>query len=178
MQQPARDESVYGFCATLLNRRRGDARVLSLAEYRGDVLLIVNTASRCALTPQYAELEELHRTYKGRGFEVLGFPCNQFGKQEPGSADEIGAFCEQKYGVSFPLFAKIEVNGAGAHPLYQFLKRQKPGALGFLGMSRIRWNFTKFLIDRGGRVVDRFGPSAAPRSLAGKIERLLEAQPA
>ena len=112
-----------------------DGRV-SLEAFRGQVLLIVNTASKCGFTPQYAGLEELYRTYKDRGFAVLGFPCNQFGRQEPGSAEEIGAFCEANYGVSFPIFAKIDVNGANAHPLYRFLKRSKPGLLGFLGSRK------------------------------------------
>ncbi len=144
-------------------------------EFRGKVLLIVNTASKCGFTPQYAGLEELYRTYRNRGFQVLGFPCNQFGRQEPGSAEEIGAFCEKNYGVSFPIFGKIDVNGADAHPLYRFLKQSKPGTLGFLIGGSIRWNFTKFLIDRQGRVAERFGPSKAPKAMAAKIEELLGA---
>ena len=151
-----------------------DGRAMGLEQFRGRVLLIVNTASQCGFTPQYAGLEKLYRTFKERGFAVLGFPCNQFGGQEPGSAAEIEAFCEAKYGLSFPLFAKIEVNGAGAHPLYRFLKHEQPGMLGILGVRRIKWNFTKFLVDRQGNVVERFGPSAAPRALAAKIERLLD----
>jgi glutathione peroxidase len=162
-------QSVYGFSAQLL-----DGETLSLGAFRGSVLLIVNTASRCGLTGQYVGLEELYRTFRERGLEVLGFPCNQFGKQEPGTAEEISSFCEQKYGISFPMFAKVDVNGREAHSLYRFLKSQKPGSLGFLGMSRIRWNFTKFLVDREGNVAARFGPSVAPKSLAGTIENLLE----
>jgi glutathione peroxidase len=151
-----------------------DGRTVSLEQFRGRVLLIVNTASQCGFTPQYTDLEALYRTYKEHGLTVLGFPCNQFGKQEPGSEAEIGAFCATNYGVSFPLFAKIEVNGAGAHPLYRFLKHEQPGMLGILGVRRIKWNFTKFLVDRQGNVVGRFGPSTAPKALAAKIEGLLD----
>lgn len=165
------EETVYEFSAPLL-----DGRTVSLGEYRGRVLLIVNTASKCGFTAQYSGLEELYRAYKGRGFEVLGFPCNQFGGQEPGSAGEIGAFCEKNYGVSFPIFAKIDVSGHGARRLYRFLKRSKPGILGIFGVGGIKWNFTKFLIDRKGRVVERFGPSRAPKALATTIERLLDSQ--
>ena len=160
--------TIYHFSAPLL-----DGRVASLEELRGQVLLIVNTASRCGLTPQYAGLEQLYRAYNSRGFAVLGFPCNQFGRQEPVTAGEIGAFCQKNYGVSFPIFAKIEVNGTDAHPLYRFLKQNKPGALGFLTGGRISWNFAKFLVDRQGRVVARYRPSKAPRSLAARLEQLL-----
>ena len=146
----------------------------SLAEYRGKVLLIVNTASQCGFTPQYAGLETLYQTYKDRGFVVLGFPCNQFGAQEPGNAAEIGAFCERNYRVSFPMFAKIDVNGESAHPLYQFLRKEKPGLLGPLGGSAIRWNFTKFLVDRSGQVVSRYAPATKPKSLTGDIVRVLD----
>src|SRR5215472_9375200 len=132
--------SVYDFSAPLL-----DGRMVSLAQFGGKVLLIVNTASKCGFTPQYAGLEALYREYRERGLEVLGFPCNQFGAQEPGSADEIGTFCERNYGVSFPIFGKIDVNGESAHPLYQFLKKNKPG---LFGTGRIKWNFTKFLVNR------------------------------
>jgi len=149
--------TIYGFSAPLL-----DGRPAQLEEFRGQVLLIVNTASKCGFTPQYAGLEELYRTYKDRDFAVLGFPCNQFGRQEPGSAGEIGAFCRKNYGVSFPMFAKIDVNGADAHPLYRFLRQSKAGILGDFDAGRIKWNFTKFLIDRRGRVVSRHGPSATP----------------
>jgi glutathione peroxidase len=163
------EETIYGFSASLL-----DGRLVNLDAYRNQVLLIVNTASKCGFTPQYAGLEALYRTYKDRGFVVLGFPCNQFGRQEPGSAEEIGAFCEQNYRVSFPMFAKIGVNGPGAHPVYRFLKRSKPGLLGIFGITRIKWNFTKFLVDRKGCVVGRFGSSTAPTALAGRIETLLD----
>ena len=161
-------KTIYGFSAVLL-----DGRPVSLDKFRGRVLLIVNTASKCGFTPQYAGLEELYRAYKDRGFEVLGFPCNQFGAQEPGPAAEIGAFCETHYGVSFPLFAKIDVNGPDAHPLYRFLKEGKPG---IFGTENIKWNFTKFLIDRKGNVVGRFGPATEPKTLAVTIEELLDGQ--
>ncbi|HET9618105.1 MAG TPA: glutathione peroxidase [Pseudolabrys sp.] len=141
-----------------------------LAQFRGRVLLVVNTASRCGFTPQYAGLERLHEDLSPRGFEVLGFPCNQFGAQEPGEAAEIAQFCETTFGVRFPVFAKVEVNGPGAHPFFQWLKRE---AKGLLGSQRIKWNFTKFLIDRDGRVVRRFAPNATPESIRPDIERLL-----
>jgi glutathione peroxidase len=164
MQEP--QGTVYEFSARLL-----DGRTVDLEQFRGQVLLIVNTASQCGFTPQYAGLEELFRAYKGRGFEVLGFPCNQFGAQEPGSAVEIGAFCEKNYGVSFPVFAKIDVNGPDAHPLYGFLKKRKPG---IFGSQRIKWNFTKFLVDRKGAAIRRYSPSTKPAALAAPIESLLE----
>ena len=157
--------TVYDYRATLL-----DGSETALSAYRGEVLLIVNTASQCGFTPQYAGLEELYRTYRERGFAVLGFPCNQFGRQEPGTAEQIGAFCEKNYGVSFPMFAKVEVNGAETHPLYRFLKRQRRG---FLGSEGIKWNFTKFLVDREGRVTARFASRVEPRKLTGAIEALL-----
>lgn len=153
-----------------------DGQPFSLDNFRGQVLLIVNTASRCGFTPQYAGLETLFRTYKQRGFEVLGFPCNQFGGQEPGTEVAISAFCEQNYGVTFPLFAKIDVNGPNAHPLYRFLKKEKRGILGWIGAGAIRWNFTKFLVGRKGNVVARYGPAKEPKTLAGAIERLLAEQ--
>ena len=162
------EQTVYQFSAHLL-----DGTPVSLETFRGHVLLIVNTASRCGFTPQYAGLEELYRTYRHSGFEVLGFPCNQFGRQEPGSAEQIGAFCEQNYGVSFPMFEKIDVNGPSEFPLYRFLKQSKPGILGLVGFPGIKWNFTKFLVDRQGRVVGRFRPSTAPLALAPRIEELL-----
>jgi glutathione peroxidase len=149
---------------------------MSLEQFSGRVLLIVNTASQCGFTPQYAGLEELYRIYKLRGFKVLGFPCNQFGRQEPGTAREIEAFCEKNYDVSFPMFAKIDLNGAEAHPLYRFLKQSRPGFLGILGAGGIKWNFTKFLIDRKEGVAGRFGSSTAPSALAAKIEKLLASQ--
>jgi glutathione peroxidase len=153
-----------------------DGQPKKLVEYRGKVLLIVNTASQCGFTPQYAGLEKLYRTYKDRGLVVLGFPCNQFGAQEPGSAAAIGAFCEKNYGMSFPMFAKIEVNGEKAHPLYRYLKKEKKGLLGPLGGGAIKWNFTKFLADRKGRVVARYGSTTKPESLAADIEKLLRAK--
>ena len=142
----------------------------SLAAWRGEVLLIVNTASQCGFTPQYEGLEQLYEDLHGKGFSVLGFPCNQFGRQEPGSAAEIEQFSRCTYGVSFPMFAKIDVNGAGAHPLYRFLKHERPG---LFGTESIKWNFTKFLVDRDGAVVARHAPRTEPRSLRGPIERLL-----
>lgn len=160
---------MFGFEAETLDGLR-----MPLAELRGKVLLIVNTASECGFTPQYAGLEKLYRTYRGRGFEVLGFPCNQFGAQEPGSAAQIGAFCEKNYGVSFPMLAKIEVNGKNAHPLYRFLKKEKPGVMGRLSSGAIRWNFTKFLVNRAGQVVKRYAPTTKPESLVRDIEILLE----
>jgi glutathione peroxidase len=141
-----------------------------LERFRGQVLLIVNTASKCGFTPQYEGLEKLHEELSGRGLTVLGFPCNQFGAQEPGDAAEIANFCKLTYDVAFPIFAKVEVNGPGAHPLYRWLKSQ---AKGFLGSSSIKWNFTKFLLDREGKVVRRFGSTTKPEALRGAIERLL-----
>lgn len=143
-----------------------------LSQFRDKVLLIVNTASKCGFTGQYAGLEALHRRFGPQGFEVLGFPCNQFGAQEPGDAAEIASFCSLTYDVDFPMFAKIDVNGPGADPLYAWLKKQKPG---LLGTSGIKWNFTKFLIDRSGAVVDRFGPQVTPEQLERPIEGLLAA---
>lgn len=160
--------SLYEFSAPLL-----DGRVVILAEFRGRVLLIVNTASKCGFTPQYAGMEDLYRRYKERGLEVLGFPCNQFGGQEPGTADEIGAFCERNFGVSFPMFARIQVNGPQAHPIYRLLKKSKRG---ILGTKRIKWNFTKFLVDRRGNVVSRHAPSVKANDLSAPIEGLLDSQ--
>lgn len=142
----------------------------SMADYAGKILLIVNTASHCGFTPQYADLEALYQRYRERGLVVLGFPCNQFGSQEPGEAEEIASFCQKNYGVSFPMFAKIDVNGNDAHPLYQYLKKAAPGLLGSEG---IKWNFTKFLVDRQGAVIGRYAPATAPESIAGDIEKLL-----
>jgi glutathione peroxidase len=167
MAEPA--ETVYEFSAPLL-----DGRTVSLDEFRGRVLLIVNTASKCGFTPQYAGLEDLFRRYKERGLAVLGFPCNQFGAQEPGSPEQIGSFCERNYGVSFPIFAKINVNGPNAHPFYRYLKSEKSG---IFGTAAIKWNFTKFLLDRQGKVVDRYGPATKPKALASQIETLLSAKP-
>ena len=159
--------SVYDFTANTL-----DGRPVSLADYRGKVLLIVNTASKCGFTPQYAGLEELYKRYQDQGLAVLGFPCNQFGAQEPGDAAEIANFCSLTYDVSFPMFAKIEVNGPAAHPLYQYLKKAKKGLLGSEG---IKWNFTKFLIDKNGEVVARYAPTDKPEALDGVIQKLLAA---
>jgi glutathione peroxidase len=150
--------------------RRIDGAERDLSEFKGKVLLIVNVASRCGFTPQYTGLEALYRRYKQRGFEVLGFPCNQFGSQEPGSEAEIGRFCSTNYDVTFPMFAKVDVNGAGAHPLYQFLKSEKPGVL---GTEVIKWNFTKFLVNRQGDVVKRYAPNDKPEDLSIDIEALL-----
>jgi len=141
-----------------------------LSSYAGDVLLVVNVASKCGFTPQYTGLEELHRRYGTRGFEVLGFPCNQFGAQEPGDAAEIANFCSLTYDVTFPVFGKVDVNGADAAPLYRWLKKQAPGLFGTEG---IKWNFTKFLIDREGNVVERYAPQTKPEDIAADIERLL-----
>ena len=140
-----------------------------LKRFEGQVLLIVNTASACGFTPQYKGLEALQQAYGSRGFSVLGFPCNQFGRQEPGDARQIGEFCATNYAVSFPMFDKIDVNGGSAHPLYQYLKDEKSGLLG----SSIKWNFTKFLIDRSGRVVARHAPTTTPQALTREIEALL-----
>ena len=147
-----------------------DGHPAPLENWRGKVLLIVNTASKCGFTPQFAGLEELHRKYGERGFEVLGFPCNQFAGQEPGNAEEIASFCSLTYDVDFPMMAKIDVNGPKADPFYGWLKIQKKG---FLGTESVKWNFTKFLIDRSGEVAARFAPNAEPKSLEGAIEALL-----
>ena len=148
----------------------GDER--SLSDYDGDVVLIVNTASKCGFTPQYAGLEELHHTFHDRGLVVLGFPCNQFGAQEPGTEEEIGEFCQKNYGVTFPMFAKIDVNGADEHPLYTWLKSEKGGLLG----KNIKWNFTKFLVGRDGAVIERYAPNTEPAAIAADIEKALAAQ--
>ena len=143
----------------------------SLADYKGKVVLVVNTASQCGFTPQFAGLEELWRTYRDQDFVVLGFPCNQFGAQEPGDAEEIGAFCEQNYGVTFPMFDKVDVNGDDAHPLFAWLKTEKGGFLG----GAIKWNFTKFLVGRNGEVLKRYGSTTTPESIAADIEKALAA---
>ncbi len=156
--------SIYDISAKL-----NDGEEQSLGAYRGKVLLIVNTASKCGFTPQYKGLQELYAKYHARGLEVLGFPCDQFGHQEPGADAEIKTFCEMNYGVSFPLFEKIEVNGEGAHPLYKFLKSKKSGML----TEAIKWNFTKFLVDREGKVVKRYASTTEPSSIAKDIEPLL-----
>ena len=157
--------SIYDFKASRLN---GEEEQLDT--YRGKVLLIVNTASECGYTPQYAGLETLYRNLGVRGLVVLGFPCNQFGTQEPGDAAAIGQFCQSNFGVSFPMFAKIDVNGDNAHPLYNYLKHE---AAGLLGTEAIKWNFTKFLVDRNGKVVERYAPATKPEDLTQAIEALL-----
>jgi glutathione peroxidase len=147
-----------------------DGKDVPLADWRGQVLLIVNTASKCGFTPQYEGLEALHKRYGDKGFSVLGFPCNQFGAQEPGDEAEIASFCKLTYDVDFPMFAKVDVNGDAAHPLFKALKAAAPGLLGSEG---IKWNFTKFLVDRSGNVVDRFAPTTKPEAIAADIEKLL-----
>lgn len=157
--------SIYDFTAETI-----DGAPAPLADYRDKVVLIVNTASQCGFTRQYAGLEELYRKHRDRGFVILGFPCNQFGAQEPGDEEEIKTFCSLTYDVDFPMMRKIDVNGPKAHPLYAYLKAAKKGVLGTEG---IKWNFTKFLIDRKGQVVGRFAPTVEPKALEGAIERLL-----
>jgi len=158
-------ENVYDFsCETATGKKQ------SLEDYRGKVLLVVNTASKCGFTPQFAGLEKLYGQFSDRGLVILGFPCNQFGKQDPGSNDEIVEFCQLNYGVSFPIFSKIDVNGSNADPLFRHLKKAAPGALGSQG---IKWNFTKFLIDGEGNVVKRYAPTTKPEDIASDIESLL-----
>ncbi len=147
-----------------------DGKPQKLDLYKGEVLLIVNVASKCGFTPQYNGLEELQKRFHARGFEVLGFPCNQFGGQEPGTETEIAQFCELTFGVTFPMFAKVDVNGANAAPLYQYLKAEKPG---ILGSEAIKWNFTKFLVGRDGTVLKRYAPNDAPDAIAPDIEAAL-----
>jgi glutathione peroxidase len=156
--------TIADFSATRLDGTPED-----LAAYKGKVVLVVNTASECGFTPQFEGLEKLYEQYVDQGLVVLGFPCNQFGGQEPGSSDEIGAFCQKNYGVTFPMFEKIDVNGDDAHPLYKWLRDEKGGMLG----SKIKWNFTKFLIGRDGEVIDRFGPTTKPEKIAKDIEKAL-----
>lgn len=156
--------SLYDFSAKL-----NDGRERKLSDYKGKVLLIVNTASQCGFTPQYQGLQEVYDRYHDRGFEVLGFPCDQFGHQEPGSDKEIQSFCQLNYGVTFPLFSKIEVNGPKTHPVFKFLKAEKGGLL----TDNIKWNFTKFLVDSKGNVVDRYAPQTIPARIAPEIEKLL-----
>jgi glutathione peroxidase len=156
---------VYSYQAKAL-----DGSEIKLDRYKGDVLLVVNTASKCGFTPQFEGLQKLHQEFAPRGLKVLGFPCNQFGAQEPGTEVEIGSFCQKNYGVDFQMFEKIEVNGAHAHPLYRFLTEQAPG---ILGSRNIKWNFTKFLIDKNGKVVKRYAPTVTPADLQKDIENLL-----
>ena len=157
--------SIYDFSAETL-----DGQPAPLAHYRGKVVLIVNTASKCGFTRQYEGLEKLYKRFRDRGLVILGFPCNQFGAQEPGSAEEIASFCSLTYDVQFPMMRKIDVNGPTAHPLYVYLKKAKTGVLGTGG---IKWNFTKFLVDRDGRVTARYAPNVEPKALEGAIEALL-----
>jgi len=159
--------TVYDFEALSI-----DGKTVALSQFRGNALLIVNTASACGFTPQFAGLEHLHQTYGAKGLVVLGFPCNQFGAQDAGSNDEIASFCQLNYGVTFPMMQKIEVNGAGAHPLYQWLSAEAPG---LLGSKSIKWNFTKFLVGKDGAVRKRYAPTDTPQSLAGDIEAALAA---
>ncbi len=155
---------IYDFSAKL-----NDGKEKKLSAYKGKVLLIVNTASRCGFTPQYKGLQEMYAKYRNRGFELLAFPCDQFGHQEPGDDEDIKSFCELNYGVDFTLFSKIEVNGDGAHPLYKFLKSEKGGLLG----DSIKWNFTKFLVDKQGNVIERYAPMISPERIAPDIEKQL-----
>jgi len=157
--------TVYDYSAKTI---RGEE--ISLSQYRGKVLLIVNTASACGFTPQYKGLQELYAKYREAGLEILGFPCNQFGRQEPGAEAEIAAFCEANFGVTFPLFAKVDVNGDGAHPLFKYLTKEAPG---ILGTKSIKWNFTKFLVDREGNVIGRYAPTDGPEALEKDIKKYL-----
>lgn len=157
--------AIYDFSAPRLN-----GKDQSFDDYKGKVLLIVNTASKCGFTPQFEGLEKLYGELKEKGLEILGFPCNQFGNQDPGSDDEIGEFCQINYGVSFPMFSKVDVNGGKEAPLYSYLKKEKPG---LMGSKRIKWNFTKFLVNRDGNVVKRFAPTDTPASIRREIEALL-----
>lgn len=158
-------KNIYEYQATRIT-----GEVSSIADYKGQVLLIVNTASKCGFTPQFTGLEAIYEKYKDQGFAVLGFPCNQFLNQDPGNEAEISSFCSLNYGVSFPMFAKIDVNGPGAHPLFQHLAAEAPG---LLGSQKIKWNFTKFLVSRDGRVLDRYAPTTKPEDLVKDIEKAL-----
>jgi len=153
-----------------LTATRNDGKDQPLSAYRGKVVLVVNTASQCGFTPQYQGLQALYQRHRAEGLEILGFPCDQFGHQEPGDDAEIATFCERNFGVTFPLFKKVEVNGAGTHPVFAFLKKSAPGLLG----DSIKWNFTKFLVDREGRVVDRFAPASTPEKLEADVVKLLK----
>ena len=156
--------TLHDFTATAI-----DGQETALSQFDGKVVLVVNTASQCGFTPQYQGLQQLHDTYAEQGFTVLGFPCDQFGGQEPGEDAEIAGFCERNFGVTFPLFSKVEVNGDGAHPVYQWLREQKGGLMG----SKIKWNFTKFLVGKDGRVIDRYAPTTKPEKISGDIEKAL-----
>jgi glutathione peroxidase len=157
--------SIYDFSVDDIH-----GKPVKLDKYRNKVMLIVNTASKCGFTPQYKGLEALYEKFHGKGLEILGFPCNQFGAQEPGTEKEIAQFCELNYGVTFPMFAKVEVNGGNAAPVYKYLKAERPG---LLGSEAIKWNFTKFLVDRKGNVLARYAPNDTPESMAGDIEKAL-----
>lgn len=158
--------SLQDFSATTL-----DGQPVDLSAYAGKVVLVVNTASQCGFTPQYEGLQKLWETYGEQGFVILGFPCDQFGHQEPGDEATIGAFCQKNYGVTFPMMSKIEVNGDGAHPLYQWLRKEKSGLLG----GKIKWNFTKYLVGKDGQVIDRYAPTTKPEKISGDIEKALKA---
>ena len=158
-------ENIYSFKAKSL-----DGKEIDLSQYKGQVLLVVNTASHCGFTPQYTGLEELNKKYSSKGLAILGFPCNQFGAQEPGNSEEIASFCQKNYGVDFQMFEKVDVNGPKADPIYKYLTSAAPGIAGTEG---IKWNFTKFLIDREGKIIGRFAPNVKPETLAGDIEKLL-----
>jgi len=158
--------SLQDFTATSL-----DGQEVDLSAYAGQVVLVVNTASECGFTPQYEGLQQLHETYADQGFTVIGFPCDQFGGQEPGDDAEIGAFCQKNYGVTFPMMSKVEVNGDNAHPVYAWLRSEKGGVLG----SKIKWNFTKYLVGKDGQVIDRYAPTTKPEKIAGDVEKALEA---
>ncbi|WP_232677260.1 glutathione peroxidase [Nocardioides sp. R-C-SC26] len=158
--------TLHDFNATSL-----DGAEVDLGTYSGQVVLVVNTASKCGFTPQYEGLQALYDQYGSQGFTIVGFPCDQFGHQEPGSEAEIGAFCQKNYGVTFPMMSKVEVNGDGAHPVYQWLRSEKSGLLG----GKIKWNFTKFLVGKDGQVIDRYAPTTKPEKLAGDIEKALSA---
>lgn len=158
-------ENIYSFSGVTMQGKE-----VPLSGFQGKVLLVVNTASKCGFTPQFKGLEELHEKYKGKGLEILGFPCNQFGKQDPGSNDEINQFCELNYGVTFTMFQKVDVNGDNAHPLFKYLKKQAPGVL---GTEAIKWNFTKFLVDQNGKVLERYAPTDTPEKIEKDVARLL-----
>src|SRR5690606_12634162 len=158
-------DQIYAFKGVTMQGKE-----VALSEFKVKVLLIVNTASKCGFTPQFKGLESLYQQYKDKGLEILGFPCNQFGHQDPGSNDEISQFCELNYGVTFPMFQKVDVNGDSAHPLFKYLKTQAPG---LLGTQAIKWNFTKFLVDKNGKVVDRYAPTDTPEKIAKDVARLL-----